>query len=252
MTPRTTARFAAGALALGGLMCSAIPAHAALTAPQANAFVVSASAVGGAVNVAPTPLSNYPANPGPQTVVGIAVAPFASNATLTATTAGDPSTGTSSASATVDSLGVTLPLGNTLAVTGINSTCNATSTGATGSGLVAGLTLTTALGTKTTIAVKTGVNSTASIAGLANITFNQQSTDTNGVLTVNALHITLLGGTGADIIIGQAQCGGAPASNVNPTPMISAPVAAGAGATAAVGGVVMVRRRTRKNVFDAS
>jgi LPXTG-motif cell wall-anchored protein len=34
--------------------------------------------------------------------------------------------------------------------------------------------------------------------------------------------------------------------------MISAPIAAGAGATAMVGGVVMLRRRNRKNTFDAS
>ena len=253
MIPRTKARLAAGTLALGGLMCTAIPAHAALTAPQADAFVVSATAIGTTIAVPPTPHSNYPANPGPQTVVGLSVAPFATNATLTATTAGDPSTGTSSASATVENLGVTLPLGASIALTGINSTCNATSTGATGSGVIASGRVTLLGLPGITLKAAAAPNTTVSVPGIATIVLNQQTTDANGVLTVDALHITLLGGTGANIIIGQAQCGGAPATNTNPTPMISAPVAAGAGATAMVGGVVMLRRRNRgKGMFDAS
>lgn len=252
MIPRTKARLAAGALALGGLMCSALPAHAALASPQASAFVVQADALGGFAAVPATPSSAYPTG-GTVTTAGIAVGPFASSATLTATTAGDPSTGTSSASATVEQLGVTLPLGNSIALTGINSTCNATPTGATGSGTIATGRVTLLGLPGINLAANAGKNTTVSVPGVATIVLNQQSTDTNGVLTVNALHITLLGGAGANIIIGQAKCGGAPPVNINPTPMISAPVAAGAGATAAIGGVVMVRRRNRgKNVFDAS
>jgi hypothetical protein len=250
MIPRTKARLAVGAVALGGLMCSALPAHAALTAPQANAFVVSATAIGTAVAVPATPDSTYPTG-GTQTVAGLSVGPFATDATLTATTAGDPSTGTSSASATVEQLGVAIP-GASIALTGINSTCNATSTGATGSGVIAGGTV-TVLGVPTTLAANAAPNTTVSVPGIATIVLNQQTTNANGVLTVDALHITLLGGAGADIIIGQAQCGGAPPVTTNQTPMISAPVAAGAGATAVVGGVVMVGRRRRgKSVFDAS
>lgn len=253
MIPRTKARLAAGALALGGVMCSTLPAHAALTSPQANAFVVSATALGNFAAVSPIPSSTYPTG-GTVTAVGLNVGPIATDATLTATTSGDPSTGDSAASATVESLGVTLPLGlGTLGVTGVNSTCNATPAGATGTGTIAGLTLTTVLGTKTTIAVKTGKNSTVSIPGVATVTFNGQSTDANGVLTVDAAKITLVGGAVGTVTIGQAQCGGAPPVTTNQTPMISAPVAAGAGATAAIGGVVMVRRRNRgKSVFDAS
>jgi hypothetical protein len=255
MIPRTKARLAAGTLALGGLMCTALPAHAALTAPQANAFVVSAGAIGNLVAVPPTPNSSYPGPPtGTQTVVGLSVGPIATDATLTATTSGDPSTGDASASATVEQLGVTLP-GATVALTGINSTCTATPAGATGSGIIASGKVTLAgigllpITLKANAAPNTGVT----IPGIASVVLNQQSTDANGVLTVNAVHITLLGGAGADVIIGHAQCGGAPAVNTNPTPMISAPVAAGAGATAVVGGVVMLRRRNRgKGMFDAS
>jgi len=253
MTPRTKARLAAGTVALGGLLCTALPAHAALTSPQANAFVVSASALGNFVAVSPTPSSTYPTG-GTVTTAGIAVGALASNALLTATTAGDPSTGTSSASATVDSLAISLPLGlGTIGVTGVNSSCNATPSGATGSGLIAGLTLTTPLTGTTNIALKTGKNSTVSIPGVATVTLNGQTTDANGVLTVDAAKITLVGGAVGTVTIGQAQCGGAPPVTTNQTPMISAPVAAGAGATAAIGGVVMVRRRNRgKGVFDAS
>jgi hypothetical protein len=250
MIPRTKARLAVGAAALGGLMCSAVPAHAALTAPQANAFVVSADALGGAAAVPATPDSTYPPG-GTTTVAGLTVGPFATDATLTATTGGDPSTGDANASATVENLGVSIP-GATLALTGVNSTCTATPKGATGSGVIAGGSF-TVLGVPTTLKADAAPNTTVSIPGIASIVLNQQSTDADGVLTVNALHITLLGGAGANIIIGHAQCGGAPAVNTNPTPMISAPVAAGAGATAVVGGVVMVGRRRRgKSMFDAS
>jgi len=251
MIPRTKARLAAGTVVLGGLLCTAIPAHAALTTPQANAFVVSAGAIGNLVAVPPTPTSSYTPG-GTTTTLGLAVGPFATNATLTAKTSGDPSTGDASASATVENLGVTIP-GATIALTGINSTCNATPAGATGSGVIASGSVKLPLLPAITLKAGAGPNTGVSIPGIASIVLNQQSTDSNGVLTVNAVHITLLGGAGANLIIGHASCGGAPAVNTNPTPMISAPVAAGAGATAVVGGAVMLRRRNRgKNAFDAS
>ena len=250
MIPRTKARFAAGTVVLGGLLCTAIPAHAALTAPQANAFVVSADAIGNLVAVPATPDSTYP-NGGTSTVVGLNVGPIATDATLTAKTSGDPSTGDAAASATVESLGVTLPAA-TIALTGINSTCTATPSGATGSGVIAGGTVKLPVLPAITLKAGAAPNTKVSIPGVASVVLNEQTTDANGVLTVNAVHITLLGGAGANVIIGHAQCGGAPASNTNPTPMISAPVAAGAGATAVVGGAVMLRRRNRKNAFDAS
>jgi hypothetical protein len=78
MIPRTKARLAASAVALGGLLCTAMPAHAALSAPEANAFVVSATAIGNLVAVPPTPNSTYP-NGGTNTVVGLAVGPIASD-----------------------------------------------------------------------------------------------------------------------------------------------------------------------------
>jgi hypothetical protein len=256
MNPRTKARLAAGTVALGGLLCTAMPAHAALTSPQANAFVVSADAIGNLVAVPPTPTSTYPSG-GTNTVVGLSVGPLATNATLTAKTTGDMSTGASSASATVENLSVNLGGLATVSLTAINSTCTATAppAAATGSGTIASGKVTLAgLGLlPITLKANAAPNTTVAVPGIASIVLNEQSTDANGVLTVNAVHIKLLGGAAANVIIGHAQCGGAPATNTNPTPMISAPVAAGAGATAVVGGVVMLRRRNRgKGMFDAS
>jgi len=254
ISPRTKARLAASAIALGGVLCTAMPAHAALTSPEANAFVVSATAIGNLVAVPPTPTSTYPPG-GTTTLVGLAVGPFATSSTLTADTSGDPGTGTSHASATVEQLGVTLPLGVSVALTGVNSTCNAPATPgvATGSGVIASGAVDLPILPDVNLAANAAPNTAVNIPGVASIVLNEQSTDSDGVLTVNAVHITLLGGTAGDIIIGHAECGGAPPADTNPVPMVSAPVAAGAGATAIVGGVVMLRRRNRgKSVFDAS
>lgn len=92
----------------------------------------------------------------------------------------------------------------------------------------------------------TGVN----VPGIGQLTLNEQATDANGVLTVNALHLSLLPALGgANVVIGHVSCGGAPATA--PVPMISAPVAGGTTAAAAFGGVVYLRRR-RRSIFDAS
>lgn len=239
MTSRTTARLVAGAAALGGLLCTAVPAHAALSAPVADAFVVSST---GAVTVSPTPHSNYPGPPtGTQTVVGINVVPFASNATLTATTSGNPSAGTSSAEATAENLTVTLGTGVSLVLGAIDTTCNATQSGSNGTSSIANASFVVA-GISTAINIP-NVTTTISLPGtLGSLTFFPNSTDANGVLTEDALKISLLNGT-QTLTIAEAKCGGAAPVVVNPTPMISAPVAAGAGATAVIGGVVYLRRR---------
>lgn len=239
MTSRTTARLVAGAAALGGLLCTAVPAHAALSAPVADAFVVSSS---GAVTVSPTPHSNYPGPPvGTQTVVGINVAPFASNATLSATTSGSPSAGTSSAEATAQNLTVTLGTGVSLVLGAIDTTCNATQSGANGNSSIANASFVVG-GVSTAITIPNVTTTISLPLNLGSLEFFPSSTDANGVLTADALKISLLNDT-QTLTIAQAQCGGAPPVVVNPTPMISAPVAAGAGATAVIGGVVYLRRR---------
>jgi len=250
MSSRTRRRLAAGAAVLGGLVCAAAPAQAALTSPQADAFVVSANAFGNFAAVAPTPHSTYPSG-GTVTVLGLNVGPIATNATLTATTGGDPSTGNSSASATVDNLSVNLLVAS-LAVTGVNSTCTATPSGATGSGTIATGSVKGPLGTTlVTLAANAAPNTAVTIPLIGSVVLNEQSTDGNGVLTVNAVHIKVLPTlNAADVVIGHAQCGGAPP--VQPTPMVSAPIAAGTAAMAVTGGVVYLRRRNQAKGVDAS
>lgn len=182
-------------------MCAAGPAQAVLAAPVADAYVVSADAIANLVAVSPTPHSNFPGPPGPGTVTvsGIAVGPFVSNSLLTATTAGNVTTGTSSASATVDSLSAHLPIPTaisptTLSVTGVNSSCTAPAAPgtATGSGVIASGSVTVDSLLPVTLQANAAPNTMVVVPGLGTIILNEQSTDANGVLTVNAVHLTLL------------------------------------------------------------
>ncbi|OKJ06061.1 choice-of-anchor P family protein [Kitasatospora sp. CB01950] len=241
-TVSTRNRVLAGAALAAGLFCSTAPAFAALTSPVATAYVVSADALNGAAAVPPQPLSTYPPG-GTQTEVGLTVGPFATDATLTATTAGDPAAGTSSASATVDRLGLTFGPTLTGSLTGVESTCNATPDGATGNGIIASGTV-TILGIPTTLEANAPKNTGVTIAGLGELMLNEQSTDANGVLTVNAVHFTLLPTLGgANVIIGHVECGGAPAAATVPMINRQVGVIGGSLAAAVVLGAVYLRRR---------
>jgi hypothetical protein len=250
MRTTTRRRLAAGAAVFGAALCGATPAHAALTTPQANAYVVSADAIGSIVEVLPTPSSTF-APGGTSTLVGISAGPFASSSTLTATTSGDPTSGTSAASATVQSL--TADLGAsiaTISLTGVNSQCMATPDGASGDGFISGGTVSILGLPAITLQANAAEDTGVTIPGVGQLTLNEQSVDSDGVRTINALHLVLLPTLGgANVIIGHVSCGGAPPTE--PTPMISAPVAGGTTAAAAMGGVVYLRRR-RRSIFDAS
>lgn len=248
MTTRSRRWLAAGAAVLGGLLCATTPAHAALTSPQADAYVVSANAFGTFAAVAPTPHSTYPPG-GTVPVVGLNVGPFATSSTLTATTAGDPTTGDASASATVEQLDVNLGPLLAASLTGVNATCNATPSGATGNGIITAGSVTSGILPPLALTANAAPNTIVGIPGVVTVTLNEQSTDSNGVLTVNAVHIKVLSGNGADVIVGHAQCGGAPP--VQATPMISPAVGTGAAAMAVFGGVVYLRRRNRGQQTEA-
>jgi hypothetical protein len=60
------------------------------------------------------------------------------------------------------------------------------------------------------IAVNVPVNGSpidVSIPGVASVIVNEKVTNPDGSLTVNALHVSLLGGKVADVIVGSATCG---------------------------------------------
>ncbi|MFD8593997.1 choice-of-anchor P family protein [Kitasatospora sp. NPDC059646] len=241
-TVSTRRRVLAGAALAAGLFCSTAPAFAALTSPEATAYVVSADALNGAAAVPPQPLSTYPPG-GTVTEIGLTVGPFATNSTLTATTAGDPAAGTSSASATVDQLGITFGPTLTAALTGVSATCEATPSGATGNGVIASGTV-TVLGVPTTLQANAPVNTGVTVAGLGQLVLNEQSTDANGVLTVNAVHFTLLPALGgANVIVGHVECGGAPPAGTVPMINTKVGVIGGSLAAATVLGTAYLRRR---------
>ncbi|MBS2540181.1 hypothetical protein KGQ20_46330 [Catenulispora sp. NF23] len=200
---------------LGTTLGVAAPSQACNMAPQAEAYVVSAQALGGLVKVDPTPDSKFPPG-GTKTVAGLNLGPIATDATLTATTAGDAKAGTASASATADHLTLNIPLVGSLVVTAINAKCDAPAApgAATGTSTIATATFTPVAPPAplpplppVTVTIPTGVNQTVAVPSLGSIVFNKQSTDNDGTLTVEAADITLAGGQ--EVVLGFAQCGGA-------------------------------------------
>ncbi|MGH9152827.1 MAG: Ig-like domain-containing protein [Acidimicrobiales bacterium] len=94
----------------------------------------------------------------------------------------------------------------------LTSTCAADASGATGSTTIVGGTVTSTTGT-TTVPTNPAPNHTVEgVVPGANddfrIVFNEQTTGTDGTLTVNAAHLYLLGPTArGDLVIGQSVCG---------------------------------------------
>ena len=118
---------------LGTTLGVATPSQACNTSPQAEAYVVSAQALGGLVNVPPTPDSKFPPG-GTQSLPTLNLGPINIDALLTATTKGDAKAGTASASATTAHLVLTIPLVGSLDITGIKSTCDAPASPGTATG----------------------------------------------------------------------------------------------------------------------
>src|SRR5690242_11392779 len=109
---------------LGTTLGVAAPSKACNTSPQAEAYVVSAQALGGLVNVPPTPDSKCPPG-GTQSLPTLNLGPVNADALLTAITACDAKAGTASASATTAHLVLTIPLVGSLDITAVKATCDA-------------------------------------------------------------------------------------------------------------------------------
>jgi hypothetical protein len=205
---------------LGTTLGVVAPSQACNTSPQAEAYVVSAQALGGLVKVDPTPDSKFPPG-GTVSLPTLNVGPVNVDALLTATTAGDVKAGTASSSATTAHLVLTIPLVGSLDATGIKATCDAPASpgAATGTSTIATAVFTPVAPPAplpslppVTITIPTGVNQTVNVAGLGAVVFNKQTTDSNGNLTVEAADVTLVGGQ--EVVLGYAECGGAaPSTN---------------------------------------
>ena len=142
----------------------------------------------------------------------------------------------SSASTADPAVGVLGPA-NTIRATLVEATCTATRTGNSGASTLADA----QLGSLGTVDANPAANTTIDVPGVASITINEQIDNDDGSLTVNAIHIRLLGGSLAsvgsgDVIISSATCGpaGLPVSMPRAAPRAGG--AAGPGAGLAVTG----------------
>lgn len=135
---------------------------------------------------------------------------------------------TSTASIVDATLPVLAPLaGGAVSARVIDAKCESTASGITGSSEIAGLDL----GRIGTVPAATRPNQTVGLPGLVQITVNEQIKNDDGSLTVNALHIKLLGGqlAGAlgsgDVVLSSATCAPAAATvpSTSPAPTTTAP-----------------------------
>lgn len=254
MATTRSARVLAAGFTASLVLLSAGPA---LAAPNdtVNGTAFGASATLGDIDlIEPTPLVVLPQNGAPQneTAIPINAAPIVDVGILTASTSGDPVAGTSTATGTVADVEVLPPLvGGTplpgvpgvtdsaLSATAVSATCNATPNGESGSASIIDL----QAGGDPVVTDNLGPNTDITVEGLASVVLNEQINNADGSLTVNAIHITLLNGELADIILGSATCGQNVATPpINAIPTAGLPLAAGIVAAFVIGVVVMRRR----------
>jgi hypothetical protein len=167
-----------------------------------------------------------PSNTAGPTSASITDVPLKGLVTVKAvTSSAKHSTDTGSVTSAASIVNATIPLlaplaGSTPKARVISAKCASTSDGITGSSEIAGLDL----GRIGKIPVSTPPNEKLGIPGVLQVIVNEQLKHADGSLTVNALHIKLLGGkaTGAlgsgDLVLASATCGKAttPANTTTP------------------------------------
>jgi hypothetical protein len=198
------------------------------SAATLRAFGVRVNALG--VTLAETPVSdvNSPNN----TASNITAGSLLSAGTLATSVSIDPVTGTENATATVQGLTLNF-LAASITAGAVNVQCTAVvGQTPTGSTTVVNGVITGPLGIPTiTIPANPAPNTSFGIPGIATIVVNEQISNPDGSLTVNGLHLTILGPTGGDVVVSSATCGPAAV----PVPMVSAPGALTAGGLAMLG-----------------
>jgi hypothetical protein len=232
---------AAGALVLG-IAGPAAAAEASSFGLSVNVTVLGAPTV----TLAPTPVSAV--GNSPHSVATVTAAPLLTTGVVNTTATADAGTGGYDSFASVDDLAANIA-GLVVGADVISATCTATQAGVTGSSVLTGLAASLA-GLSIIIPVNPAPNTAVAInVGLiqiATLRLNQQIQNPDGGLTVNALHLQLIGGVlgsiaSGDVIVSSATCG--PAA-------LPLPLAHGAGLVIGLGlvgvstaGIVVVRRR---------
>jgi hypothetical protein len=178
-----------------------LPANGVATATT-RALALNGSAFGLQVrsllvNVGPTPFVSQ-SGPGSQSasLPSISVAGVASADGLTASTQVGPDVTVSSAADVAD---VKLVAGAVVA-SGVHVTCTSDASGASGSTTIASLTVAGQTLTNITPAPNTGIT----IPLVGTLVLNEQTQPAPGSITVNGLHLKLIGGT--DVVIARATC----------------------------------------------
>lgn len=247
MGTNRSARVLAATCTAGLALLVAAPADAAAN-PTVNGSAFGASvSLGGQSVIPPTPKVVLPASGAMQSASAVSVpaSPLLTANGLMATTSGNPTTGTSTATGKAANVQVGPSATGPSAVSAdaVSATCNATPNGNTGSASI----LNGMAGGTMVLNATPGPNTTVTVPGVATVVTNEQINNPDGSLTVNALHVTLLqaAGPAADIIVGSATCGpnrAAPA--VNAFSAAGLPLAGGLVALVGIGAITL-RRRSR-------
>ena len=242
-----------GAVTAAFLVVAALPAAAAPGDGSAYGASANLNLLGvGAVTVAPVAPANT-AGPTDNSVATVNMPGVVSTGVVTTSAHLDPVTGVVAAKATVGNVAIGLfgPL-NPITATAVEATCTATQSGNVGATTLTNINL----GSIGTVAATPAAATPLVLDGVASITFNEQIVNADGSLTVNAIHIRLLGGTLAsigtgDIIIASATCGPA----ALPTPMPSGAglwISLGLLGAAVAGTAIAVGRRRARTAAPAA
>jgi hypothetical protein len=247
---RTAAVGVAAAALVLGIAGPAAAAEASSYGVDVDVTVVGAAAV----DVGPLAVSTV--GDSPNTVATVTAGTLLTTGTVTTTATADEATGGFASTATVEDLGIDIAA---LAVNAdvVEATCTATQGGNTGTVDLTGLTASLA-GLNIAVPAIIGPNTQLSIAvGLIEIgtlTLNEQISNPDGGLTVNAIHLRLLGGVlgsiaAGDVVVSSATCGPA---------VLPVPIASGAGLVLGLGlvgvtagSIYAVRRRRRGAALTA-
>jgi hypothetical protein len=223
-------------LAGGILAAAAGPAFAA--APNES----DGAAATGLITLAPVGLASS-SGTSPVTVASLNVANLISTGIITDTADG------TSASSTIANLSVGLT-GLALTADAVTSSCSfntntntVSGTASITNGSVAGL-------VPIALAVNPAPNTTINIPLVGTIVLNQQTTALDGTLTVNAIAITLLGGT-QTLTIGTSVCNAATLAPVSILPGMAMPIGLGALGLLALGGTGYYFSRRRRVMVTA-
>jgi hypothetical protein len=237
--------------AVAALLAGVAPASAAPGDGSAYGAHVNVTLLGTpAVNVGPLAAAST-AGPTTNTLASASVPGVLTTGVINTSAVLDSSTGAVTAEASTAN--VALPLLAAVGKVGatlVDAKCVATQSGITGTTTLAGV----SLGKLGTVSATPAPNTTIQVAlpvvgNVATLTFNEQIHNSDGSLTVNAIHLHLLGGGAVgtlgsgDVIISSATCGPA----ALPIPMASgAGLWIGLGLLAAIAvptATVIVRRR---------